>query len=247
MTLAAVAAVLGGWYVAYPYGCYATLLFFLFWGVIASSFIDLKMFERRCLKRCYLQHGSIVAKLLLSPVAVTIFFLILSFMMALSAFLAVVDLPWGVLAYLILHVVAVTLLYRWLGRLFEGVFKDGYRQLLAREWAINLTALMLIGIVFYAAYEGDVPRYILPDLDASIRAATNSIGSACGPSDTALRFHREIEAVSWWFMTKESEMVGSDLLRLGSWILFLLYNSMAVLGINRFIAQVVYMRERGLR
>ncbi|WP_456449450.1 hypothetical protein [Hydrogenimonas sp.] len=246
MTLAVMAVVPGGWMVAYRYGCYATILFFLFWGTIAASFIDLKMHERRCLRACYLQPGTFLAKLLLSPVIVTLFYLVISLTMALSGFLALVDLTWTLRAYLAVHTLTALLLYRMLLSALRTRVKEGFLALLAREWSIDFMAVVLVSAVFYAAYEGSVPAYLHEDLRRTVVAATNSVGSACGVTDTLLRLHRELEAMAWWFMTKESAIVGNDLLRAGSWILFLLYNSLAVLGLNRFTLQVVHWIESGM-
>ena len=246
MVLAVTATVLGGWMAAYRYGCYATILFLFFWGVIAASFIDLKMHERRCIRACYLQKGTFLAKLLLSPVTVILLFLTLSFLMALSGFLTLVDFTWTLRAYLALHALGMILLYRGLVSALRSRIKEAFLPLLAREWSINLMAAVLVAAVFYAAYEGRVPAYLHDDLQSTVVAATNSVGSACGITDTVLRLHRELEATAWWFMTKESAAVGGTL-RLASWLLFLLYNSLAVLGLNRFIAQVVYLMESAER
>ncbi|WP_201353359.1 hypothetical protein [Hydrogenimonas urashimensis] len=241
MGVVVVMAVLGGWYVTYPYGCFALLLFFLFWGVIAASFIDLKMHERRCIRRCYIHPEGFAARWLLSPFAVSLFFLAVSFLMALSAFLAVIDFSWTIWAYLPMHAVIMLLLARGIGRLFSAQVQAAYLPLFAREWSINLSALFLVAVVFYVAYEGVVPAYLHTGLEETLRAATNSTRSLCTLSDRVLRFHRELEAIAWWFMQKESDMLSSELFRAGGWLLFLFYNSLAVLGINRFIAEVLYL------
>ncbi|WP_300367691.1 hypothetical protein [Hydrogenimonas sp.] len=244
MSAILVMMVLGGWQVAYAHGCYAVLLFFLFWGTIATSFIDIKMHERRCVRRCYLQPHTLLARLLVSPVAVSLFYLAVSFMMAISAFVTIIDFSSGLWLYLPIHTLVVLILYRQFVYLFRSRIKEEYLALFAREWSINVSALLLIGTVFFLAYEGEVPIYLSSGLDETIRTATNSVNSVCSVSDAILRFYKEVEAVTWWLMREESAVVGSGLLRTAGWMLFLLYNSLAVLGINRFVAEVIYRIDR---
>lgn len=243
MSLTFTMAVLGGWVFGFPYGCYALLLFFLLWAVIAASFIDLKMHERRCLQRCYLQPHTFLAKIIVSPVAVSLLYFLLSFTMALSAAIVLTEMPRGVWFYLPLHTLIMLFLFRGLTRLFRNGVKEEYLALFAREWSINLSALFLIGALFYTIYQGDVPAYVRTGLADTVRMATNSVGSACFVTDTVLRFNKELEAVSWWFMTHESAVVTSEAVRVTGWFAFLLFNSLAVLGVNRFIAQTIYLIE----
>jgi hypothetical protein len=74
--------------------------------------------------------------------------------------------------------------------------------------------------------------------------ASYSIASNCESIHYFLKLQREIDSIFWWMIDKGTENIQDETLHIGIWIGFLLMNSFAILGINRFIAQVIYLIDK---
>jgi len=234
--------ILFGWIGSYQINCTATLFLLVVLLIISYSFIELKMQERLCFRDCFLKDSSIFAKMLSSKWLVTIIYIIISIIMTISAVTSSIYIDSKIWLYIFtLHTIFVIMLLRGFDYLLYGSIKDSHRGLIAREWTINISSIVLISVTIYIYYNGYEPTYLESGLEESIINASNEVSSNCILMESILKIEREIDALFWWVITNSSEHIESSLLKLGAWLLFLLFNSLAILGINRFIVQVVYM------
>jgi hypothetical protein len=236
--------IFGGWYFSYSNTCLSLIFAVFFLGMVAWSYIDLKMHERLCLKECYFHTDSIISKMLSSRFLVTVFFLVISIMMTYTALASIISFQVEELAYLVVHVAFLISIYMGFKRLFSHTVQPHYLKVFAREWSIRIAALFLLVWVVYITYNGTVPAYLQPTLSETLSSATNSLFSQCTLIDYALRLNREIEALSWWLMVKQSDLLHEHMLRSSAWILFIVYQSFAVLGVNRLLGQLIYAVDK---
>lgn len=235
--------ILSGWISSYQTTCLSLFFAFLFWATIAWSFIDIKMHERMCVKQCYFHPTSFIAKLLSSRILVTIVFMLTALAMSYSSLVAILDFGTLQWLYIVIHLLLLIMLYSFLKNIFRNIVKEKYLKIMAREWSIRIAALFLLGWIVYLSFNGKTPSYLQPTLQETLAAATNSIQSHCHYIDQVLRFNKETEALSWWLMSKESRLLKSEPLHLLAWLIFLLFNALAVLGINRWISQIIYLLD----
>lgn len=236
--------ILFSWISGYQMGCYMLFFPLLMLLIISHSFIELKMQERLCFKSCFFQEGSLLAKIVSSKVLVTLFSLVVSMIMTLSALIVAIDFPKELWIYILtLNMIMMLLLYRWFQYILRNSVTEHYRRLLAREWSANIATLFLISFAMYIYYSGYEPLYLDSRLEVSMINASNMILSECSLLETLLKLHKESDALFWWVVVHGSHYIEYELLKLAIWVLFLLLNSLALLGINRFIMQVIYLAE----
>jgi hypothetical protein len=165
--------------------------------------------------------------------------------MAISAIITSIEIDEKIWLYIFtLHIFLIIALQKIFDSLLYRSIKGSYRRLIAREWTIHITSILLIFVTLYIYYNGYEPAYMQSGLRESIVNASNSRFSNCLLIDSLLKIEREIDALFWWVIINSSKYIESSLLKLAVWLLFLLFNSLAILGINRFIVQVVYMIDK---
>ena len=203
------------------------------------------MQARVCFRDCFFKRESLFAKMLSSKILVTVFYLILSTLMTISALAVAVELPVELWLYLLAaHTMLIVMIYKFFDHIFVNTIQESYRGLMAREWTIHITALLLIVVVLYLSYEGYTPEYLSAGLGETVLNASNSISSDCTVTTVLLKIQKEIDATFWWIVINGDEQIEYRPLKVGSWFLFLFFNSLAILGINRFIAQIVYLADK---
>jgi hypothetical protein len=142
--------------------------------------------------------------------------------------------------YLLVHILIVTFLYKKLLKLFDGTINKRYTALFAREWTIRLSTILLLGVYVYMMLNGYEPLYLRESLHETIRTASSSIHSQCSYIDTILRLKVELDSTFWWITSNASALMKSEALKTLIWVSFISINSIALLGLNRFIVQIVY-------
>lgn len=243
-TIVTISMILLSWNFLYNLGCFALLFPLIVLIVVSSSFIDVKMNERICFKNCYFQEKSIFSKILASSFGVVIFYFILSIVFTFSIMYGIISFPYQIWLYLVVHIILVILIYKQVIKLLKNTIQDKYLDIFSREWTINISSILLFiayGYVFYNGYE---PDYLANDLMQTIKNASNSISSNCLLIDYFLRLNTELDGTFWWIVTSSSETFDNKTVKSVIWISFILINSIAVLGINRFIVQVVYILDK---
>ena len=232
------------WINSYHYNCVILVLPILFLIIIGLSFIELKIQERTCFKNCYFISNSLFAKMLSSKFLIIIFYILTSIIMTISALYTIIEYPKEIWIYLIFHIGLTTIIYKYLFMIFGITLKHNYRALFAREWTINITALMMIVSYIYFTINNFEPSYLRDSLEETWRLASNSINSNCTIINYFLKLQKEIDSISWWFIDKGTENIQDRTYKVTIWISFLFINSFAILGVNRFIAQIIYLIDK---
>lgn len=240
--------ILFSWIGGYQMGCYMLFFPLLMLVIMSHSFIELKMQERLCFKRCFFQEGSLLAKIASSTVLVTLFSLFISMIMTLSLVIIAIDFEKELWIYLLtFNMILMLLLYRWFQYILRNSVTEDYRRLLAREWSLDIATLFLLCFTMYIYYNGYEPLYLDSRLEVSMINASNMMHSECSFLEILLKLHKESDALFWWVVVHGSHSIEYGLLKLGIWVLFLLLNTLAILGINRFIMQVISITDRILQ
>jgi len=236
--------ILNIWTKSYTYNCLALFFPLILLLLISYSFVELKVHERLCFKNCYFASNSLFAKMLSSRFFVILFYLFASVLMTLSALFVLIDFKTALWTYLFFHILVATLLYRYLTKEFQHTVKPSYRALFAREWTINITAIIFVLVYIYFLINDYEPTYIHHTLEETWRDASNSISSDCLIVNYFLKLQKELDGIFWWLIDKGTETIQNKTLNLFIWIGFLFMNSFALLGINRFIAQIIYLLDK---
>jgi hypothetical protein len=209
--------------------------------VISYGYIELKIEERRCIKECYFKPKSLFSKFLSSQVFIIIFYIIASITMSISTFMVSLDFSKSLWIYLVLHIALSALLFRTLYYLFQKTFKENYQKLFAREWSIRIMSVILIGVFVYLSLNAYIPEYLTHSLKETIGNATATVSSECSYIERFLQYGKSIDASFWWIINESAEQIHNTVIKTGIWLAFLFYNSLAILGINRFIFQIIYI------
>ena len=235
------------WVQFFQLNCLFFILPVIVLSVISYSFIELKMHERVCFKNCYFKEESLFSKMLTSKITVIIFYLIISVLMTFSVLYAIIDFSFGLWIYLFVHTAFILVVYSFLDNIFENTVRSNFRSIFAREWTINIGAIPFILVYIYFITDGYEPSYLRSSLEETYQVASNSIYSNCAVISDSLRLQREVDSISWWTVVNGTTLSGHRILSIGTGILFISTNSLVLLGINRFIVQIVYLIDRLLR
>jgi hypothetical protein len=243
-TLLSVFLVFITWNIGYSLGCYMLLFPFIGLLIISYSFIEMRIFERECFSNCYFKDDTLLAKFMTSRFFLIIIYIVLSILMTISMMYAVLDFELMFWAYLLVHIVIMVLIYKYfIGKLNKQI-NAKFVKILSREWTINMSSILLLIIYIYIAMNNYQPSYLTSDLESSIQLATNSIKSQCHIIDFILRLKVELDAWFWWLMVYSTDQMSNGLVKNMIWASFIVMNGLALLGINRFIAQIIYLLDK---
>ena len=243
-TLLTLFLLLFSWIIAYDKYCTALLFPLIILFLISYGSIELKMQERICLKKCYFRKDSLIAKIVASRILVTIFSVIVSIMMSVTILSTIIDYSFIWWVYLLFHTILSTLLYKLLLASSASMLQPSYHALFAREWSINLMALVILPIFVYFTLNGYTPLYLDESLEQTIQNASASVSSSCTITQSLLAWMKEIDAALWWLVKSSASSVEPLWLKAGIWLSFIIYNSLALLGINRLILHVIYFIDK---
>jgi len=199
------------------------------------------MQERKCIKDCFFKPASFFSRLLSSHLLVTFFYIVASIAMSVTTFMASLDFSKLLWIYLVVHIALSVLVFRTLCYLFQKTFKENYQKLFAREWSIRIMSVVLIGVFIYLSLNAYTPEYLTHSLKETIGNATATVSSECSYIETFLQYGKSIDASFWWIINESTEQIHNTVIKTGIWLAFLFYNSLAILGINRFIFQIIYI------
>ena len=240
-TVLAVFLIFFNWKGSYAHYCLSLLFPLLVLLIISYGYIELKMKERTCFKNCYFQDNSFFARLLSGRFFVTLFYLLTSFAMTITIFASAIDYPDLLWFYLLLHTLLSLFLFFYLDRLFGRMLHRRYRSIFAREWTIHIMGVLLIAVFLYLSLNSYEPAYLTDSLQETILNASKSISSDCDLINRILKLGKTIDSSFWWVIHESTEQTSNSMIKAGIWVAFLLYNSLALLGINRLIIQIIYL------
>jgi hypothetical protein len=165
-------------------------------------------------------------------------------MMSVTILSTIIDYSFIWWSYLLFHTILSTLLYRLLLSASASMLQPSYHALFAREWSINLMALVILPIFVYFTLNGYTPLYLDESLEQTIQNASASVSSSCTITQSLLAWMKEIDAALWWLVKSSASSVEPLWLKAGIWLSFIIYNSLALLGINRLILHVIYFIDK---
>jgi len=229
------------WRVSYFLSCFTLFLPLLFMIIIAYSFIELKLKQKKCLKECYFKENTIIAKIITSPYFISVFYIVLSLIYAFSFIYT--SITFGLWFYIILIVFVVLMfyIYKVFLNLFRKIINEKYCEIIIREICIKIGAVFLLLLyISYFLYVNE-PNYIKESLELTINKATNSISSNCLIVDFIVRLQAEAESTFWFLLKNSTNLINDTLTNNFIWISFIIINALSIIGLNRFIFQVIYI------
>ena len=197
--------------------------------------------ERKCFINCYINKDATwLATILSSRFFVSIFYLLSALAMTISAFVASLEFPTLLWFYLVLHIGLSLLLLGLIEKLFSEKLNQQYTLLFAREWTINIMAIILIAVFFYIGLDEYTPAYLTGTLQETISNAQGQVSSSCDATNLILKYGKMIDGSFWWIINEGTEKINNDLVKVGIWSIFFFYNALALIGINRLIVLIIY-------
>ena len=235
--------VLFDWKLSYSHSGFSLIFPAILLSFIAYGLIEIKIHKRACFKNCYVKKTSFFAKLLSSKIMVSIFYFLASVAITISIMHNIIDYQKELWIYIMLHIIIVIIIFKSFNKLLVNTIHNKYLYLFSREATVNVSILLLFGVYLYVILTGYEPEYLRKTLQGTIKAATNSIHSEYYPLDYILRLKTELDALFWWSVKSVSGTIDNYILKYFLWAGFVVINGLAVIGINRFIVQVVYVLD----
>lgn len=236
--------ILLSWKTTYFLGCFSLLIPLIYCFVIASSFIEIRIKEKECYKNCYFKDKTLLASMITSPYFTSLIYIILSIFYTFSFMYNTLN--YGIIFYgiIIFFIVFTNYLYKSLLHFFSKIINEKHTDIFTREISIKITAILLF--ILYSAYfmYGYEPNYLRETIEATILEATKSIGSSCILIDYIIRVYVEIDATVL-FVTKVAS-INTDNSNINNliWLAFIVMNTLSILGLNRFIMQIIYFLNK---
>lgn len=232
------------WKTTYHIACFSLFIPAIFVLIIAYSFIEIKLRQKECLKNCYFKEDTFLAKVITSPYFTSIIFVILSFVYTFSFMYNSLNFDIKFYLLLIVFVALAFYIYKFFVKRFSNLINEKHLQIFAREVTIKITAfilLILYGVYFMYGYE---PSYLKDSLELTIQEATNSIYSNCAFIDWILRVQVELDSTILFFLKATTNSIENKDTNNLIWIGFIVLNALSILGLNRFIIQIIYLIDR---
>ncbi|WP_154443386.1 hypothetical protein [Helicobacter pylori] len=242
-----IGVLLGLWRLIYDKSCSSLLCVLLILGIVACSYVSLKMHQRKCFADCYVNKKSCLFTMLNSPIMVSCFYFIFSIFTSISIAYSVLDynwMMWGIVFFTIVVCVAVFGVFE---KMLKNTIKEDYLMLMSRE------ASSLVGIFFfvvsscYVIFHGNIPNYLKPALIDTIKAASDSIYSSCDYTDYFLKAKKMLEGFAWCGMFKAESMGMNKGFMVAGWVVFIIYNALSGIAISRLISQIIYCLSKYFR
>jgi len=230
------------WIESYQIGCISLLFPAIMIGVVSYGYYELKMHQRRCFAKCYLKEDTFASKIFVSKsYFILLFYTLLTTAMATSTFIVAIEFTHKLWLYFIMHILLSLLLFNFLSKLLKATLKENYHILFAREWTINIMAIVLMGVFTYITLNSYTPEYLASSLQQTIANAMIFASSNCEIIDTILKYIKVADSTFWWIVNESTNQTNNTLLKTVTWLIFILYNSLALLGINRFIIVSIHI------
>ncbi|PUD22258.1 hypothetical protein [Helicobacter pylori] len=242
-----VGVLLGLWRWTYDKSCFSLVFVLLILGIVAYSYISLKMHQRKCFTKCFVNSESFLSKMLHSPIMVSCFYYIFSIFTSISIAYSVLDYNWMMWGLVFCTIVVCTAVFGTLEKMLRSIIKEDYLMLMSREVSAFVGTLFFIGLSCYVIYHGNMPDYLRPALIDTIKAASDSAYSNCDYTSYVLEFKKMLEGVTWWGMRKAESMGLNKGFMVAGWVAFIIYNALSGIAISRLSAQIIYCLSKYFR
>ncbi|WP_000119826.1 hypothetical protein [Helicobacter pylori] len=242
-----VGVLLGLWRWTYDKSCFSLVFVLLILGIVAYSYISLKMHQRKCFAKCFVNSESFLSKMLHSPIMVPCFYYIFSIFTSISIAYSVLDYNWMMWGIVFCTIVVCAAVFGVFEEMLKSIIKEDYLMLMSREVSAFVGTLFFIGLSCYAIYHGNMPDYLKPALIDTIKAASDSAYSNCDYTSYVLEFKKMLEGVTWWGMHKAESMGLNKGFMVAGWVVFIIYNALSGIAISRMSAQIIYCLSKCIR
>ncbi|WP_441748224.1 hypothetical protein [Helicobacter pylori] len=235
-----VGVLLGLWRWTCDKFCFSLVFVLLILGIVAYSYISLKMHQRKCFAKCFVNSESFLSKMLHSPIMVSCFYFIFSIFTSVSIAYSVLDYNWMMWGLVFCTIVVCAVVFGALEKMLKNIIKEDYLTLMSREVSTFVGTLFFIGSSCYVIYHGNMPDYLRPALIDTIKAASDSAYSNCDYTSYVLEFKKMLEGFAWWGMRKAESMGLNKGFMVAGWVAFIIYNALSGIAISRLISQIIY-------
>ncbi|WRC43452.1 hypothetical protein E5L25_01840 [Helicobacter pylori] len=235
-----VGVLLGLWRWTYNKSCFSLVFVLLILGIVAYSYISLKIHQKRCFANCYVNKKSCWFPILRSPIIVSFFYFFYSILTSVSIAYSVLDYNWMMWGLVFLTIVVCTAVFGVFEEMLKGIIKEDYLMLMSREMSSFIGALFFVVLSCYVIYTNNIPGYLKPALIDTIKAASDSIYSSCDYTDYFLKAKKMLEGFAWWGMFKAESMGMNKEYKYAGWVVFIIYNALSGIAISRLSAQIIY-------
>ncbi len=238
-----VGVLLGLWRWTYDKFCFSLVFVLLILGIVACSYISLKMHQRKCFAKCFVNKKSCLFTMLKSPIIVSCFYFIFSIFISVSIAYSVLDYNWMMWGIVFCTIVVCAAVFGVFEEMLKGIIKEDYLMLMSREVS------SLVGTLFFISlsYTNNIPDYLKPGLIDTIKAASDSIYSSCDCTDYFLKAKKMLEGFAWWGMLKAESMGMNKGFMVAGWVVFIIYNALSGIAISRLSAQIIYWLSKYFR
>ncbi len=178
-----VGVLLGLWRLTYDKSCFSLVFVLLILGIVAYSYISLKMHQRKCFAKCFVNSGSFLSKMLNSPIMVSYFYVIFSIFTSISIAYSVLDYNWMMWGIVFCTIVVFTAVFGVFEKMLKGIIKEDYLILMSREASSLVGIFFFVGLSCCVIYTNNIPDYLKSALIDTIKAASDSIYSSCDYTD----------------------------------------------------------------
>ncbi|WRD52767.1 hypothetical protein E5E68_04455 [Helicobacter pylori] len=242
-----VGALLGLWRWIYDKSCSSLVFVLLILGIVACSYISLKMYQRKCFADCYVNKKSRLFTMLNSPIMVSCFYFIFSIFTSVSIAYSVLDYNWMMWGLVFCTIVVCAAVFGVFEEMLKGIIKEDYLMLMSREVSSLVGTLFFVGLSCYMIYISNILDYLRLALIDTIKAASDSIYSSCDYTDYFLKAKKMLEGFAWWGMFKAESMGMNKGFMVAGWVVFIIYNALSGIAISRLSAQIIYCLSKYFR
>jgi len=233
---------LASWEVSYRFTCFGLVFGVMILGLVAWSMIDIAVVRKRCLVDCTFQKSSLLSKILSSHLWILLYGVMAGAILTATILSHVSrgSYHWG---FLFPYILLCFVTYHLVGWLLRGTLTPVFSPLLQREWSIAILTVISLPLFVYLALEGSLPVFLVDSLEGSIQNATALTTTPCTAIAIPLQIVSQIDATLWWLVYNTTEATTSWWVKGMVWIGFILYNTIALLAINRLILQTISLVE----
>jgi len=236
--------ILLGWITLYDEYCFSLIFPIIILLIISYSHIETKVQERKCFRKCYFKDKTIISKLLSSRIFVIIISIIISIFMTISISYSLINFTFNWWLYLIFHTAISSFFYLIMLSKSLTFIKEPYNKIFAKEWSAYLMLLILIPSFVYSTLNGYAPIYLDKSLEQTIINSSINIFSNCEIINYTLKLMRKIDAILWWLILNSTSNLEQTWLKSLIWIVFIINNSLTLLGINRLILEIIHIFKK---
>lgn len=228
------------------YECFSLVVVFVSLVIIASSYIEFGLKQKRCVYLCFFYDKSLIFRLLTSPYLLVVFLTFYSALLSISIFLEVFTFTLWIWLYLGLHTVVMTLLFYKVKALLSASVKPEMLDLIAMGLSAKIGAIIFFIVYILFFYYSETPAYIQETLLKTIHLATQDIHSSCAFVEYFAQLKVELNATMLWSLLYSTQYLENENYKILLWLGYFISSALSAIGINRLIVQIIYLLQKNL-